>query len=383
MSKSFFFVNTNIGDTMDKYTDIDNKKLNQVIRISSKVLKKIYIFIFIISIYLVLLILNKLNIILIISNVINILSPLFIGIVFAWLLRPIIKFLVNKKLNKVFSVTITYMLIILLLYLFISSLIPIFIKEGNDFINIVPNLLDEITIFIDKLFDGVKIDLSVVKDEIYNIINEFTIKMGKDIPITLVNLAKGIWSILLGLIIGFYLLVTNTEFINITLNNYLKKDTYELLIKINNILRGYVRGTLFSSLLIFILSTTAFYICGLKSALLFGLICGITNIIPFIGPYIGAFIPITVAFTKNISTGIIIAILIFIIQTIEGNIIHPLIMSKSIKIHPVTVIISLLIFGYFFGIIGMIVATPLVAIIKEVYFYIIKRYNSYKRKLGR
>ena len=75
--------------------------------------------------------------------------------------------------------------------------------------------------------------------------------------------------------------------------------------------------------------------------------------------------------------------MIFIIQTIEGNIIHPIIMSKSVKIHPVSAMVSLLIFGYFFGIIGMIIAVPLMAIIKELYFYIMKKYKNYKKNISR
>ena len=150
---------------------------------------------------------------------------------------------------------------------------------------------------------------------------------------------------------------------------------------INNILRNYVKGTLLSSFIVFILSTIIFYIIGLDSALLFGFICGVTNIIPFIGPYIGASIPVLVAFTKNTTFGIIGTIMIFIVQTIEGNIIHPIIMSKSVKIHPVTSIISLLIFGYFFGILGMIFAVPLIASLKEIYYYLVKKYKNYKRNL--
>ena len=124
----------------------------------------------------------------------------------------------------------------------------------------------------------------------------------------------------------------------------------------------------------FILSTISFYILGLKGALLYGFICGITNIIPFIGPYMGASIPVLIAFTKSISFGIIVSIVIFVIQTIEGNIIAPIIMSKSVYIHPITSIISLLIFGYFFGIIGMIIAIPIAAIGKELYLYYKKNY---------
>ena len=203
------------------------------------------------------------------------------------------------------------------------------------------------------------------------------------IPITLINILKGASSILLGVIISFYLLIADTSFIDESLNKYLKKDTYELLLKTNTILRNYVKGTLLSSFLVFILTSIMFYIFNLNGALLLGFICGITNIIPFIGPYIGAVIPVLIGFTKGSTFGILIMITIFIIQAIEGNIIHPIIMSKSINIHPVTVIISLLVFGYFFGVVGMVIASPLIAILKELYFYLIKKYNSYKRSISR
>lgn len=367
---------------MDKKEEIDSKKLNQILRISSKILKKLYVFIFIISIYVSILIFTKLNIMLIILTILKILSPLFIGIVIAWLLSPIIRWLKLKNMNKILSTLFIYLIMIILLYLLFKTIIPIFIRESNDFLNLAPKLLDEIYDFINNIFSSNKLDLSIIKNEIFNVLNNLGTKMGKDIPITLVNVAKSIWNVLLGLIIGFYLLITDVSFIEDSLNK-LSKDTHELVIKINEICRNYISATLFSSLLVFILSTIVFYIFGLKSALLFGFVCGITNIIPFIGPYIGAIIPVIVAFTKGISTGIIIVIMILLIQTIEGNIIHPIIMSKSIKVHPVTVIISLLVFGYFFGIVGMIIATPLVAILKELYFYLIKKYNSYKRKLVR
>ena len=365
---------------MDKYTDIDNKKLNQVLRVSSKVLKKLYIFVILISIYVVLLIISKLNIMNICITLLQILSPLFIGIIITWLLRPIITWLVNKNINKIFSVSVVYLIILFLFYILISTFIPIFINEINEFINMVPKLLNDLIDIINKSFSS--INLEMLKTEIINYSNDFASKTSKDIPITLINTFSSITSFALGLIIGFYLLITDTKYIT-DIKNYIKKDTYDLLKQIDTILRNYVKGILLSSLLIFILSSIVFYIVGIKGALLFGFICGITNIIPLIGPYIGAVLPTLLAFTKSIGTGILTIVMIFIIQTIEGNIIHPLIMSKSIKVHPVTVIISLLVFGYFFGVVGMIISTPLVAILKLLYFYLLKKYDSYKRKLVR
>lgn len=357
---------------MEKKFNIDNKRLNQLINVSNKVLKNIHILTLILTMYFSILILKKLNIVHYIYTLLELLTPLFVGILIAWLLRPIINYLERHRINRMIALIITYLLILFIFYIFLIMFIPKFIKELGEFIKIFPNILD-------NFINNIKfVDISLFKDEILINLNNIIINRGREIPITFINFIKGIFSFLIGFIIGFYLLISNTA---ITINATIKKDTYDLIMKINNILRNYVKGILLSSFIIFILSVIVFYILGLDNAVLFGFICGITNIIPYIGPYIGAIIPILVAFTKSTTFGIILTIIIFIIQTIEGNIIQPIIMSKNIKIHPITSIISVLIFGYFFNIIGMIFAIPLVASIKEVYFYSIKRYNSYKNNL--
>jgi predicted PurR-regulated permease PerM len=116
-------------------------------------------------------------------------------------------------------------------------------------------------------------------------------------------------------------------------------------------------------------------IVGLKAPLLFGLICGITNIIPYIGPYLGALPATIVAFTQGVPVGIMTVVSILIVQFVEGNFIQPLVMSKTMKLHPVTILIGLLVFGYFFGVLGMIIATPLVAMIKSIAMFLENKFN--------
>lgn len=333
-----------------------NKKLNNLI------LKSIYYLIIILIIYISILIINKLDIVPILLNIIKLLSPLIIGIIITWLLKPIINYLVNKNINRLFSIIIIYILIISIIYISIVTFVPIFIKELIEFIHTIPNLINNITSSI-KI---IKIDGFI--NNISNNVN----KTINNVPLTCIEIIKDMSNIIIGFIIAFYLLIENYT---IDYKKYLKKNTYNLFININIILRNYVKGTLLAALIVFISSTILFYILGLDSALFLGFICGITNIIPFIGPYIGAVIPVLIAFTKNTTFGILVAVVIVIIQTIEGNIIQPLIMKKSINVHPVVSIISLIIFGYFFGIIGMVVALPLVAIIKELYIYFSKKYN--------
>ena len=357
---------------MEKNVNIDNKRLNQLIKVSNKVFKNLHILVLVLTVYVSIKILNNLNIIHFFITLLKVLSPLFIGILIAWLLRPIVNYLENHNINRLFALIIVYLLILFIFYISLITFIPRFIKELGEFIKVFPNILD-------SFFNNFKfINFSIYEPKISSMLNDFITSTSKSLPMTFMNFIGGISSFIVGFIIGFYLLISNTW---ITINTTIKKDTYELVMNINNILRNYVKGTLLSSFIVFILSTIIFYIIGLDSALLFGFICGITNIIPFIGPYIGASIPVLVAFTKNTTFGIIVTIMIFIVQTIEGNIIQPIIMSKSVKIHPVTSIISLLIFGYFFGILGMIFAVPLIASLKEIYYYLVKKYKNYKRNL--
>lgn len=357
---------------MEKNVNIDNKRLNQLIKVSNKVFKNLHILVLVLTIYVSIKILNNLNIIHFFITLLKVLSPLFIGILIAWLLRPIVNYLENHNINRLFALIIVYLLILFIFYISLITFIPRFIKELGEFIKVFPNILD-------SFFNNLKfINFSIYEPKISSMLNDFITSTSKSLPMTFMNFIGGISSFIVGFIIGFYLLISNTW---VTINANIKKDTYELVMNINNILRNYVKGTLLSSFIVFILSTIIFYIIGLDSSLLFGFICGITNIIPFIGPYIGASIPVLVAFTKNTTFGIIVTIMIFIVQTIEGNIIQPIIMSKSVKIHPVTSIISLLIFGYFFGILGMIFAVPLIASLKEIYYYLVKKYKNYKRNL--
>jgi predicted PurR-regulated permease PerM len=117
-------------------------------------------------------------------------------------------------------------------------------------------------------------------------------------------------------------------------------------------------------------------------AFLFSIIISITNLIPFIGPYIGGIPAVLVATSINYHLGILILIIVTISQFIESSFIHPIIMSKSLKLNPITIIMGLIVFGYFFGVVGMIISTPLISILKTLYLYF-KDHPFKKRVLDR
>ena len=104
--------------------------------------------------------------------------------------------------------------------------------------------------------------------------------------------------------------------------------------------------------------------------MLFALICAITDIIPYFGPWIGGIPAAVVGFLISPLAGILTIVSIVVIQVLEGNLYQPLIMGHTMKLHPITIMLALLIFGHFFGIIGMIVATPATATLKVLFEFI-------------
>ena len=195
---------------------------------------------------------------------------------------------------------------------------------------------------------------------------------------TLKTFFSGIGSFVVGLIIGFYLLIGSDnagELLITLLPKKIQKDARELSNEMNNSLRKFINGAIVDAIFVFIITSIAFLIVGLKAPLLFGLFCAITNVIPYAGPYIGGAPAVIVGFSLGTITGVLTLMAIVIIQFLEGNFLQPVIMSKTTKLHPVTIMVGLLIFGHFFGIIGMLISTPVIAVCKSVLMFFIDKFE--------
>ena len=125
--------------------------------------------------------------------------------------------------------------------------------------------------------------------------------------------------------------------------------------------------------MVFVCDTIGFAIVGLNAAVLFGLFCGITDLIPYIGPYIGGAAAVIVGFTQSPIIGFATLVVAIIVQLVESYVLQPVVMSKAMQLSPITIIVGLLLFGYFFGIVGMIIATPCMSIINEIIIFISRK----------
>ena len=193
---------------------------------------------------------------------------------------------------------------------------------------------------------------------------------------------SGIGTFVISLVIGIYMLI-DFDSINSHLMHFIpkkNKDEINGLIKeIGEELRKCVNGTLFVAFMVFVGDSIGFALIGLKAPVLFGLLCGITDLIPYIGPYIGGIAAVIVGFSQSPIIGIITIIIVCLVQCVENYVLQPVVMSKTMKLHPVTIMIGLLIFGHFFGIVGMILATPTIALFKVIYRFFAKKYNWFNK----
>ena len=364
---------------------IDKKKINELVSLSKKFVNVAYILLIVLGIYAITILLKEWKVLNFFRTLISIISPLFIGLVVAWLFDPIVTYFTKKNLSRKLSTFIVYLLFLIIIGIILGIIFPLLSDQLTDFAKTIPQIIDSIKNWISDIFSNFKniegFDAEGVKNNLFANIEGYAGDLTSSLPTIIVNLVSVLFSglgvVVVGLIIGFYILISFDNFGDALefLPENIKEDTQNVIEVVNKCLRRFVEGALIDSTLVFIISALCLWMVGLKAPLLFGLFCGITNVIPYAGPYIGGAPAVIVGFSQGMTTGLLTLLVIAIIQFIEGNFFQPVIMSKTTKLHPVTIMLGLLVFGYFWGIIGMVISTPIIAALKALFIYFENKYN--------
>lgn len=368
---------------------VNTKKVNELVITSNRILSILYILFIILLVYVVSLIFKEWGILSFIGKMLSMISPLFIGFLLAWLLNPMVQKLQKRGINRTISVIISYLVLVVGIYLIFAFTIPSLGTQISDILAAVPNIVEDVKGWIDNIFlklSNLSLqNLDNIKSTFMLKINTFAQDIEKGLPSTAMNivsaLASGIGKILLSLILGFYILFDYDKFKDNFIKLFPKKYREEVKVlasRLSESLFSFVNGTLWLSLLLFVVSIIGFSLIGLNAPVLISFICVVTNLIPYIGPYMGAAVAGAIGFAESPLIGTLTLIFILVVQTIDGNLLQPLIMSKKMNLSPITIIISLIVFEYFFGIIGMVIATPVVAIFKVIYEFFDEKFGFFE-----
>ena len=365
---------------------INYKKVNEVVSLTSKILNLVYIAMIIGIIFIATLLIKEWGILKFVMTILKVATPFFIGFVIAWLFNPLVVKLENRGWNRAVASMVIFLVFILIIFAFFSMLIPTIYTQLNDLIASLPGIFNSlknwITNFLNNFNSSDMVDVASIEANIFKSMEDLGTNITTNLPSMIMNIVgvvfSGLGTMAISLVVGLYLLFDFNNATDHLLKYIPKTHKYEIETLINQIgeeLRKCVRGTLTIACMVFVCDSLGFALAGLKAPILFGLLCGITDLIPYIGPYIGGAAAVIVGFSQNPMTGIIVLSVAVVVQLIENYVLQPVVMSKTVELHPVTIIIGLLIFGHFFGIIGMILAMPIMSLIKVVYRFFATKYD--------
>ncbi|MDO3662787.1 AI-2E family transporter [Bacillus sp. C28GYM-DRY-1] len=299
------------------------------------------------------------------------------GIVF-YLLNPVVDFLERRRIRRIYSILLLYLLIIGLITITIVSIIPFLKEQIISLIDNIPRYVDVVedqtkqligSNFVNQAQQTMNINISdlatKVSDQAATIVNSTFTGVGNFIG----ALTEIIISIITVPFILFYLLKDGKKlpvYIIKFVPTRLKDQTYTVLSEMNHRLSSYIRGQIIVSFCIGFLLFIGYLIIGLDYASLLAVVAACTSIVPYLGPTIAITPAIIIALVTSPLMLLKLVIVWTIVQLIEGKLISPQIMGKNLHIHPITIIFLLLTAGKLFGVVGIILAIPGYAVAKVI-----------------
>lgn len=328
--------------------------------------------------------------------------PGVLAIIAYYLLKPFVNILVNWKVPRVLAIFILYLIVIGLITLLIVAVYPFLRDQFKNLINEFPiyfvSVTDTVVTFLNNsgfndLFKEYNFDYNKVITDITNNIAS-TVQgtfsnVAKTVATGITGFVSTLTSIVLSLVtvpfILFYLLYEGEKlpkFILSILPPRARDEAKQVMKEVDKQVSSYIQGQILVSICIGVMMTIGFLIIGLPYAFVLGFLAMITSVVPYLGPAIAITPAIIIAIVNSPFMLIGLVIVWTIVQLIEGKLITPNIMGKSLSIHPITIIFVLLTMGSLFGVAGVILGIPGYAILKvivtHIYRSIKKRYNRYE-----
>ena len=316
----------------------------------------------------------------ILKYIISLFTYIIWGFAIAYFLNPLMVLLEKKlKIRRILSISIIYVVFIAVLGILITVITPAISTSIKQLANDVPDYIETTETKISETIEKLKsYDKYGVETYIRNNLERFTSKINNfvDVPVNFLltstlSLTSYILKFLIGLIISIYILADKEKILRAA-----KKLTYALLNKrnafsiisnlkkSNYIFSKYMFGKALDSLIIGILCLILLSIFRIKFALLFSLIVGVTNMIPYVGPFVGAIPAVVVTLFINPIQAIWVAIIIFLLQQFDGWYLGPKIIGDQVGVSPLLIITAIIVGGGMFGALGMFLCVPVLTVIK-------------------
>lgn len=327
--------------------------------------------------------------------------PVVLALIFYYLLRPILRLLEDFKIPRIWGILIIFLgviglitLLIVLVFPFLREQFQTLIMEFPDYFMQLLTNLDAFlrTSFVGDYYRGSSFDIE-------QLIATLPTNIADTLQSTITTIITGITgfistitSVILSIVIVpfilFYLLKDGEklpEYFVKLLPPRFRDDTREVLSEADKQLGAYIQGQLIVAFCIGVMVYIGFLIIGMDYALLLGVLAMVTSVVPYLGPAIAITPAAIIALVTSPFMLVKLAVVWTVVQLVEGNLISPQVMGKTLYIHPITIIFVLLTAGSLFGIAGVILGIPMYALarvlVSHLYKLFKRRYNRHENNL--
>ena len=315
--------------------------------------------------------------------------PVACGAVIYYLVKPIYDYLLNKKVPKGIAILLVMVGVIVIFIMIITSLVPIIQKQLLDLVSQLPYYYQIISEQVEKFmqtgffetiqeqFNKINTDFIQSITERLNGILNFTFSgIGSvvgiigDIVITIMTMP----------VILYYLLKDGNKVIPFVTRMFPTRSQHKISVMLNEMnqqVSSYIRGQITVAICVGFTYIIGYTLIGLPYGVTIGMIAGLLTIIPYLGSLIVLTPALIIGFVTNPTLALHVFLVFVIEQLIESRVLQPLILGSSLKMHPVTILIILLAAGKMFGLVGLLIAVPVYAVVKVFITHFFAWYKEY------
>ncbi|GAB4519660.1 MAG: AI-2E family transporter [Anaerolineae bacterium] len=301
------------------------------------------------------------------------LALVFLGTVFAAALAPVIGQL-EKRFPRPISVIVVYLFGLVVLILFAALAVPGIVRQTEQLSQNLPSYIDRIQIWLQER--GFLDDPA----NLQSTITDFGASVLPSLALVPGTVFGGFLDALFVVVVSAYALIVSPSLERLAFSLFPGKHHPQLRSFLHDLttgMGGYIRGTVINAVIVSTASYIGLSVIGVSFALVLAILLGLAQFFPIIGPVLVGILVVGVAVLNSVTTGIITLIYILIQTQITENILVPQIMSRETSLSPLLVVIGVFAGGAVGGIIGVLVAVPLLAAVQVITEYLVLPYIRY------
>ena len=304
-----------------------------------------------------------------------VLGLVVVSLLIVYLLSPVVEALCRTKIPRCVIVPLVYLGFLAVPGVVVYLIIPVVVDQIKELANYLPDALDVLIPWLEETTQHIYVYEPRFVDNLYAMIDDMPQwvvealgQVGRALNVVLMR----VFEALIVLVLVYYLL-RDFPGIKKEMETYIPRryhDAYVHLLGVMDEKVGdFIRGTLVRCTAVGILTGVGLYVLGMPFNVILGILAGLLNILPYIGPYLAGIPAVLLSLAQPFPYPLLVVILYVGVQMVDGVVITPLFLGRAVNLHPLTVILALLIGGRLYGILGLILATPVVAVLKVLILY--------------